>query len=254
MDAKRLSKSVFLENKYANWYWAIIESAQQRKCPKNVVLERHHILPKGKYLFPQFKSLKEHPWNGVYLTLREHYICHLLLTKMTTGETRRATIYALMRFSSGLGKCSSRHYAKAKELFKLARRGCPSSLKGRPGRKWTDEQKQQHSKKMKEVMNTKTTKQRCSVAKMGKPGAKLSKEHREAISHAQRNPSNETRAKKSAVKIGANNPMFGKTRITNDGLSFIWVKRDELHLYPGYYQKGRTTRSSKQRSVQTLPE
>lgn len=250
MDAKKLSKSVFLENKYSRWYWNIIENALQRKKLK-VITEKHHILPKGKYLFPQFKSLKEHPWNGVLLTLREHYVCHLLLTKMTVGDAKRACIYGLMRFSSGRDKCSSHQYEKAKTLFRLARKGCPSSLKGQPGRKWSDEEKQRHSEKMKLVMNSEETKKRCSAAKIGKPGPAISEEHRRAISNAQRNPSNETRERKRAVKLGANNPMFGRTRITNDGISFIWVKRDELHLYPGYYKKGRAKRQSKRTQVLT---
>lgn len=43
--------------------------------------EKHHILPKAPTLFPQFKSFKEHPWNCVTLTYKDHYIAHALLAE-----------------------------------------------------------------------------------------------------------------------------------------------------------------------------
>jgi hypothetical protein len=235
MKARVMSGQMFLSNKYTNWYWSIISHALQREQLADLILERHHILPKGKYLFPQFKSLKDNPWNGVHLTLREHYICHLLLTKMTTGETKRAVIYALMRFSSGPGKCSSRQYAKAKALFKLARRGCSSSLRGRPGRKWTDEEKRRHSQKMKKVMNNETTKQKCSIAKLGKPGQPLSQQHKDAISLAQRTLSPEQRKRKSDAKLGNKNGTFGKVWVT-DGQKAMLVLPTDI---PAGFSRGR---------------
>jgi hypothetical protein len=33
--------------------------------------EKHHICPKAKDLFPEYKSLKKHPWNKVVLTPRQ---------------------------------------------------------------------------------------------------------------------------------------------------------------------------------------
>ena len=43
--------------------------------------ENHHILPKAKDLFPEYKSLKEYPWNCANLTSRQHFICHYFLYK-----------------------------------------------------------------------------------------------------------------------------------------------------------------------------
>jgi hypothetical protein len=44
-------------------------------------LESHHILPKAKSLFPEYKSFKMNPWNEIKLTGQEHFIAHWLLWK-----------------------------------------------------------------------------------------------------------------------------------------------------------------------------
>ena len=235
MNAEQLSQSIFLCNKYSRWYWAIIQNALMRNKPEQS--ERHHILPKGRLMFPEYKSLKENPWNGVYLTLREHYLCHLLLTKMTIGEPRRSAIYGLMRFSSGIEKCNSHRYEKAKSLFRSARHGCPNPLKGQPGRKWSKEEKQKHSEKMKEVMNAAAVKTKCSIAKMGKPGHSPSESHRAAISFAQRNLSQIERKRKSDAKLGEKNGCFGKIWVT-DGQNRKLVSPSAVP--DGYYQRLRT--------------
>ena len=51
---------------------------EKNQCVKNNT-EHHHILPKSKHLFPSYKNLKEHQWNGTYLTYEDHYTAHQLL-------------------------------------------------------------------------------------------------------------------------------------------------------------------------------
>lgn len=46
-----------------------------------VYVENHHILPKSKDMFPEYKSFKEYPWNKATLTYRQHIIAHILLWK-----------------------------------------------------------------------------------------------------------------------------------------------------------------------------
>jgi hypothetical protein len=77
---------MFEQNKYTKWYYAIITKAKQRL--NLTIFEKHHIIP---------KSLKgsNSSDNIVKLTYREHYICHLLLTKMTIGTDRKKMLYAL---------------------------------------------------------------------------------------------------------------------------------------------------------------
>ena len=64
---------VFTENKYTRAYFRIIE--HRKSNPSNDPTERHHIIPKSI-------GGSDASDNLVDLTLREHFICHLLLTKM----------------------------------------------------------------------------------------------------------------------------------------------------------------------------
>lgn len=89
----------FLSNKYSNCYLNIISNALQenrKKIPKNnknfIYYESHHIIPKS--IRPEFRDLKVNNWNKVLLTPKEHFICHLLLTKMLSGIERQKMCYA----------------------------------------------------------------------------------------------------------------------------------------------------------------
>lgn len=79
---------MFNKSKYTNWYFSIIENAKL-KNNQTVYIERHHIIPRS---FGGNNS--KH--NLVNLTAREHFICHLLLTKMTNGENRHKMLHAFM--------------------------------------------------------------------------------------------------------------------------------------------------------------
>lgn len=71
-------QNIALDNKYAKWYNNVINRALLRAKTKKEAkillgyVEGHHILP--KCIAPNNDL--------VYLTAREHFICHLLLTKM----------------------------------------------------------------------------------------------------------------------------------------------------------------------------
>ena len=75
--------------------------------------EKHHILPRSFGLGGTKDKL-----NLVVLTGREHYICHLLLTKMSQGKNKSKMWYALWQVSNRLKtkvKMSSRQYAIARQ-------------------------------------------------------------------------------------------------------------------------------------------
>jgi hypothetical protein len=73
-------------NKYTRWYNQIISNAQNRIVEGYT--ERHHIQPRSL-------GGADTPDNLVNLTAREHFVCHWLLTKMTTGEARYKMLNAL---------------------------------------------------------------------------------------------------------------------------------------------------------------
>ena len=77
---------LFLENKYTSTYYKIVNRAKARHITS--YKERHHIVPRslgGSNLVD----------NIVELTAREHFVCHLLLTKMLQGKNRKKMTFAL---------------------------------------------------------------------------------------------------------------------------------------------------------------
>ena len=112
----------FNKNKYGILYIQIIEKAKSEnriKLNKDNAeykyYETHHIIPKK--INPKYSNLKECPWNGILLTAREHFICHILLWKFykksgTTFEIQQSAkaIHSL----NNMGKYNSRIYESHK--------------------------------------------------------------------------------------------------------------------------------------------
>lgn len=78
---------IFINNKYTRIYYAIVNCAKIRVTTEKT--ENHHIIPESFYINRIRKGRKgwlegnpEDPSNKVNLTLHEHFVCHLLLTKM----------------------------------------------------------------------------------------------------------------------------------------------------------------------------
>ena len=78
---------MYLQNKYTRWYYNIVNNAQAR-LSNTAYIEKHHIVPKSL-------GGNNSKNNIVALTAREHYICHVLLTKMLEGDKRSKMVYAL---------------------------------------------------------------------------------------------------------------------------------------------------------------
>ena len=64
-------------NKYTQWYTTITKRAKTRHL--KTYTESHHIVPRSL-------GGSDEPDNLVNLTAREHFVCHWLLVKMTTGQ------------------------------------------------------------------------------------------------------------------------------------------------------------------------
>lgn len=76
------------------------------------VTHLHHILPKARDFFPEYKDLKAHTWNGVFLTTREHFIAHWMLAR---AFPKSSQVRAFYNFSNIIGARRSRLYATARE-------------------------------------------------------------------------------------------------------------------------------------------
>jgi hypothetical protein len=104
---------MYLQNKYTKWYNNIILQSQKRIAISSHT-EKHHIIPRS---LGGNNSKK----NIAVLTPKEHFLCHLLLTKMVAGQAQFKMLKALtmMMGVKNIGKgryiANSRWYAYARE-------------------------------------------------------------------------------------------------------------------------------------------
>ena len=91
---------LFIDNKYSRWYNNIIKRAQTRTITGYV--EKHHIIPKSL----GGSNAKS---NIVSLTAKEHFICHMLLSKMVDGIQRQKMIHAWWAMATLKKDCQDRY-------------------------------------------------------------------------------------------------------------------------------------------------
>ena len=104
---------LFLQNKYTSWYYSIISKAKQRVTVGYT--EKHHVIPRTL-------GGKNDKDNTVILTAREHFICHLLLTKMLTGQERQKMVYALHMLSNARNSNQQTRYIPSSKLYEYERK------------------------------------------------------------------------------------------------------------------------------------
>ena len=182
-------------NKYNTWYQNITERAKNRHL--NTYTESHHIIPRSL-------GGNDNPENIVNLTAREHFVCHWLLVKMTTGKDHHKMLNALrmmraenprqQRYET---KITARVYESIKkEYAELQSKKLKGSGNGFYGKNHTPEAKEKI--RQKNLGNKLTPEQhaRLIANTKGKKKPPITEEHR---------------AKLSAAKKGEKNNMFGKT-------------------------------------------
>jgi hypothetical protein len=146
---KELS-AMYLQNKYSKYYYNIIERAQSRTLGPEVYTEEHHIIPDCFFINRTRKGQKgwlignpESPDNKVLLTGHEHFVCHLLLTKMTKGRVRFKMITSVWRMCT-MDK-EGRRYKITGRTYAKVRQDYVNQIKGRVawnrGRSVPEEQK-----------------------------------------------------------------------------------------------------------------
>ena len=115
--------TMYLTNKYTKWYESIIAHARCRVKPDGY-FEKHHIIPKSL-------GGSNDDENLVNLTAKEHFICHRLLPKMTTGIASRSMAYAVWQMTMISGraryKVTARTYDALKKQISKTRKGIPMS-------------------------------------------------------------------------------------------------------------------------------
>lgn len=99
---------VFIVNKYTQIYNTLIERAKSRTLFKDLYTEKHHIIPRSL-------GGDNSPDNIATLTAKEHYICHLLLIRITEGPNRTKMRYAAFKFASSNPYQKQRHRVTARQ-------------------------------------------------------------------------------------------------------------------------------------------
>jgi hypothetical protein len=100
---------MYLQNKYSKYYYSIISKAKSRTLSPETYIERHHIIPKSL----GGNNSKD---NLVDLTAREHFVCHLLLPKMTIGQSQIKMFHAAWRMCCKNQK-SKRNYKITSTIY-----------------------------------------------------------------------------------------------------------------------------------------
>lgn len=93
---------MYLDNKYTKWYYSIIKNRTLNPLSKTDYGEKHHIIPKSL-------GGDNSKTNIVRLTAKEHFICHLLLVKMTEGKNKAKMAYAIRCLSKAINNQQQRH-------------------------------------------------------------------------------------------------------------------------------------------------
>ncbi len=164
-------------NKYTRWYNQITDRARNRIIEDYT--ETHHINPRSL-------GGTDDADNLVDLTAREHFICHWLLTKMTTGEDRAKMIYALngMKRSNKFAqryetKITARVYEILKKEFSAVH---SATMKGRePWNKGVPITEEQREKNRKAATGKKRSPESIAKAVAKQTGQKRSEKTKDRI-------------------------------------------------------------------------
>tara|TARA_B100000508_G_C11422366_1_gene259025 strand:- start:182 stop:952 length:771 start_codon:yes stop_codon:yes gene_type:complete len=178
-----------IKNKYYRIYFKIIQKAknEQRKKGKTYY-EGHHVYPKS--IYPKRKD------DIVLLTAKEHFVCHLLLTKMFDEKEKTIAMnWALHRMSFSKNSKTKRYissgeYELARKIFakNISGEYHPSktnpnwteNVKSSVKKSWKNDNKRRklHSRSMKEKWDTDYEYMRNQARKNGLKGSKISADRR----------------------------------------------------------------------------
>ena len=178
-------KDLCIQNKYTAWYVNIISTAISRTTPVGYV-EKHHILPKCVGLGGEFDKN-----NIATLTAKEHFVCHLLLSRMVSDKILQSKLsYAAWQMTHINGR---ERYRIKSQQYELLRKQLSESYRGLPK---SEQAKQRMRKPKSTTINMRKPK---SVPNWNKGGT-ISDEHKTKCSAAMK-----------GRLVGKKNGFYGKT-------------------------------------------
>lgn len=188
---------IFIDNKYLKIYQDICNRAKTRKLEG--YKEKHHIIPRSL-------GGTNDADNIAILTAREHFVCHLLLVKMTLHNNKSKMVFALNCMMNRKTESMDR-YVPCSRMFEILRIHLSEAhkqigrsaqhkeaiSKAHTGKIVSDETKQKMSIASKNnivggaVKGSKRSNETKQKISSSRKGIKFSEEHRKKLSLAAKN-------------------------------------------------------------------
>ena len=193
---------MFIQNKYKKWYDSIIADARLRPSILTY-LEKHHVIPRSL-------GGTDHTDNLVLLSAREHFVCHVLLTKFTSNDNKQKMLYAANMMSQASRDYQDR-YVNSRLYEMLKKEFGTMHSKRLKGRKLSEEHKAKISESGKGRAVTQETINKRIIANTGK---KRTPEQCERMSIAQkgRKPNTYTEVQKAEISKKISRALKGRSR------------------------------------------
>ena len=196
---------MFLDNKYTKTYFKLIEKAKNNLFEGYT--EKHHIIPKSLG-----GSNDEN--NLVTLTARQHFISHLLLTKMIDGQKKYKMYNAFSKMLC-VSKDNKNRYLPSSKFYEYSKKLMSEYMSNDNPSKREDVRKKMSDNNWSKSDRADEIKKIISEKKLGK---KL-------------NLTEEQRKNRSEKRIGKNNGMYGKTHTKEVREKLALVKTKTFTLY-----------------------
>jgi hypothetical protein len=191
---------MFIDNKYKKWYDSIIANAVIRSTTLSYS-ENHHIIPRSL-------GGTDHISNIVLLSAREHFICHVLLTKFTNGNNRYKMLYAANMMSQ-IARSYQKRFKPNSRLYEIIKKEFGQMHSARlTGRKLTDEHKAKIAEAGKGRTNSQETIEKRRASCIGK---KRTLEQKERMRQAQLNRKQKTVDEKLIISEKISRARKGKS-------------------------------------------
>lgn len=231
-------REIALENKYKKWYCNIINLAllrgkglrRKELVEKYGYVELHHILPKSFEI-----GGNKDKENIVFLTGREHFIVHLLATKMFESKFRNKMIFAFrMLLSKNVHQkryFNSRFYSAAKVDRKRYIR-----LYNKESIKYIDIDDKNI---INELINNGWVYEMTEEYKVGRVGNMVGRKH-----------SSKTKEKMSQAAVGKSKPYLLGVKKSKECIEKAKKTRQDNKIKnPEFYSKGNMARSKKRQEA-----
>lgn len=190
---------MFINNKYKKWYDSIIANAVTRTTTLSYS-ENHHIIPRSLGGTNDLSNI-------VNLSAREHFICHVLLTKCTTGNNQHKMLYAANMMSQ-IARDYQYRYTPSSRLYEMIKREFGRTHSERlTGRKLSADHRAKISEAGKGRIVTEETIEKRRVKNTGK---KRTPEQKERMRIAQLNRKEKTTEEKLSISQKISDSLKGK--------------------------------------------